>query len=93
VCIRFKTTYRYYKCIYDSFEPKELLQNHCNTVNTVGGYVLDQCIYPNPKTGKRFGIDRPIVAFKATNYIYASKEDPYDTSYMLKCLCETNLDF
>lgn len=93
VCIRFKTTYRYYRCIHSSLEPKELLQNHYNTVNTTGGYILDQCLYPNPKTGKRYGIDRPIVAFKATNYIYASKEDPYDHAYMLKCLCETNLDF
>ena len=93
VCIRFKTTFRYYKCIYDSYEPRELLQNHCNTVNTAGGYILDQCIYPNPKTNKRFGIDRPIVAFKATNYIYATKEDPHDPVYTLKYLVETNLDF
>jgi hypothetical protein len=91
--LRLRTTYTYYQCIFDSFEPKELLQNHYNTVNEADGYSLDHCIYPNPKTEKKFGIDRPIMKFNANNYTYGTMTDPHLPDNELKCIFELNVNF
>jgi hypothetical protein len=85
LCNRHKTTLRHYMYQKRNEEPKELIQDHQNTVATPplnGGmessgpierdaYNIDKCIYPETSSKQVFtGITRPIVKFSPNNYVY-----------------------
>ena len=102
-CNRYRTTFWWYDHFRRGDQPRELLQDHYNTVgdnletSDRSQYNIDSCIYPSGKEDLWMGICRPIIKFSASNYVYShtSKTDVHNSSKngTLKCVREANVGF
>jgi len=68
LCNRYRTTQSYQKSIQKNEESIEILQDHYNVIDEIGGYKKENCILPSESSFT--GIYQPIVKFSCQDYIY-----------------------
>lgn len=104
---RLLCTYRFKEKEEKNEDSLEILQDHCNTIDTEGkcdgsGYSIENCLTPvanrNQKSGARVtGIVEPIVMFNACDYTYSTMEinDPEAPGQLIQieCAIERPLNF